>query len=250
MAQKPWQVAIAGVAVQVLAQIAPQLSAGICDASGPVAGLRIQHDVRGFDAGCGQHNHLGINFHFFSGSAVYKRDALRHAVLVNQDASHQRIGQESEVLGGFSFRDGKPRGREKRSNITAAAAVPAVVTGRMIVVVRRELSAAVGQVRDADFFGSLLDDVINTAKGHGRQVLAIGITGPILNRAGHAHVSLGLGKPWRNLRVIYRPVFTHPIQVCGLEIDVAEARRGAPPKIGFPAGCLAPFPVPVRARGV
>src|ERR1700682_6667718 len=83
LAQKPRQVAIAWTAVKGLAQIAPELSAGICDARRPVAGLRIQHDVRSFDAGSGQHDHLGINFDFFSGSAVYKRDALRHAVLVN-----------------------------------------------------------------------------------------------------------------------------------------------------------------------
>src|SRR2546430_5337106 len=85
--------------------------------------------------------------------------------------------------------DLKPCGGEKRSDIAATAAVPAIVTGRMIVVLHRELSAAVGQIRDTDFFGSLLNDVINTAKRHGRQILAIGISGPILNRAGHAHVS-------------------------------------------------------------
>ena len=117
-------------------------------------------------------------------------------------------------------------------------------------MVRRELSTAVGKVRDADFLGSLLDDVINTAEGHWRQILAIGITGPILNRTGDAHISFSFGKPWRNFRVIYRPVFTDSIQICGLKIDVAEARRGAPPKISFAAGCLAPLPVPVGARSV
>ncbi len=77
----------------MLAQIASQLSAGIRDAGGPMPGFRVQHDVRGFDTGRGQNHHLGIDFHFPPAGPVDVRDALRRAVLVNQDGAHQGIGK-------------------------------------------------------------------------------------------------------------------------------------------------------------
>src|SRR6266850_7430731 len=124
------------------------------------------------------------------------------------------------------------------------------MAARMTVVWNGQLSAAVRQIWYADFFGSLLHDVINAAKGYGRQILAIGIARPILNGAGHSHVALGFRKPRRNLCIIDGPVFAKPIEVRCLEIDVAEARRGATPKIGFSPCCLASLPVPVGPRGI
>ena len=141
-------------------------------------------------------------------------------------------------------------GEKKSSDVAAAAAIPAIVAARMTVVGNGQLRAAIGQIRDADFFGALLDDVIDTAQGHRRQIFAVGIARPVLDGAGHAHVPLGLREPWRNLRVVNRPVFAEPVEIGGLEIDVAEARRGASPEIGFAAGCLASLPVPVGTRRV
>ena len=114
----------------------------------------------------------------------------------------------------------------------------------------RQLRAAIGQIGDADFFGSLLHDVVDTATRYRRQIFAIGIARPILNRAGHAHVPFGLREPRRNLGIIDRPVFAKSIKIGGLEIDVAEACRGAAPEIGFAARCFASLPVPVGARRV
>ena len=44
------QAPIARGAVEVVAQIAAELPAGIRDSCGPMPGFRIQHDVRGLDA--------------------------------------------------------------------------------------------------------------------------------------------------------------------------------------------------------
>ena len=88
LAQQLWQVSIARAAVQVIAQIAAQLSAGICDSGGPVTGLRIQHDVRGLDAGSREHNHLGVDFHFFFRCAVDVGHAFRRAVFIDNHGAH------------------------------------------------------------------------------------------------------------------------------------------------------------------
>src|SRR5439155_24004914 len=95
--------------------------------------------------------------------AVDVRDPFRHAALVNNYTSHQSICEQRQVLGGFGFRNRKPGGRKKRPDIAAAAAVPAVMAAGMTIVCNRQLGAAIGQIRYTDFFGSLLDDVINTA---------------------------------------------------------------------------------------
>src|SRR2546423_1983669 len=89
LAQKPRQVAISRASVEVIAKVPPQLSARIGDSRGPVCGLGIQHDVRSFDAGCSQHDYLGVNFHFSFGRTVDIRHTLRHAALVNNYTSHQ-----------------------------------------------------------------------------------------------------------------------------------------------------------------
>ena len=141
-------------------------------------------------------------------------------------------------------------GEKKRSDVAAAAAIPAIVAGRMIVVFHGQLRATVGQVRNADFFSTLLDDVIDATPRHRRQIFAVGIAGPVLNRAGHTHVAFGLRKPRRNLRIVNRPVLAEPVEIGGLEIDVAEARGGPSPEIGLAAGRLAALPVPIRARSI
>src|SRR5262245_44165014 len=100
------------------------------------------------------------------------------------------------------------------------------MTCRMAVVPDGQLSASVGQKGNANFLRAFLDDVIDTAPGYLWQILAIRVAWPILNRAGHTHIPFGLRKPRRNLGIIDRPVFTKPVQICCLEIDVAEACRG------------------------
>ena len=163
LTQKLRQVPVARAAVQVIAQIAAELSAGICDSSGPVARLRVQHDVRRLDAGCGKHNHLGIDFHFLFRGPVDVRNPFCHAIFVNNYTSYQSVCEEREVLGGFGLRDRKPGGRKKRPDIAAAAAVSTVVAARMTVVCNCQLGTAVRKIWDADLFGSLLNDVINAA---------------------------------------------------------------------------------------
>src|SRR5438105_5015341 len=76
-------------------------------------------------------------------------------------------------------------------------------------------------------------------------MLAIGIAGPILDGASHAHVPLGLREPWGNLRIVNRPVFANSVEIRSLEVNIAEACRGASPKISLAAGAFAPLPVPI-----
>ena len=120
----------------------------------------------------------------------------------------------------------------------------------MPIVRDSQLSATVGQVRQANFFGPFPDYVVDTAPRNRRQILAIRIAWSILNRTGNAHVPLGLREPRRNLRVIHGPLFAEPIQVCGLEIDVAVTSGRTSPEIGFAASCFAALPIPIGARAV
>src|ERR1700732_4404696 len=120
----------------------------------------------------------------------------------------------------------------------------------MSVVRYRQLRATVGQVRQANFFGPFLDYVVNTAPRNRRQILAIRIAWSILNFTANAHVLLGLREPRRNLRVVHGPIFAEPIQVCGLEIDVAVTSGRTSPEIGFATSCFAALPIPIGARAV
>ena len=117
-------------------------------------------------------------------------------------------------------------------------------------MVDRQLGAAVRQIGNPNLFRALLDNVINATPRHWWQILAIGIAGPVLNGAGYSHVSFGLRKPTRNLRVVDRPVLAEPIEICGLEIDITETCRGAAPEVGLPAGRFAALPIPISTRGV
>ena len=111
-----------------------------------------------------------------------------------------------------------------------------------------QLGATVGQIRNADFLGSFLDDVVQTTPWHGREILAVRIAGTILNRTRHTHVAFGFGEPRRNFRVVDRPIFTKTIQIRGFEIDISEPCRRASPEIRLATGCFAALPIPVCAR--
>src|SRR5215469_1551946 len=120
----------------------------------------------------------------------------------------------------------------------------------MPIMMDGQLGAAVRQVRHADFFSAFLDDVINATKRDRGEILAIRIARAVLNRAGHTHVTLSLGKPRRHLRVVYGPVFAESIKIGCLEINVTKARRRASPEIGLAACCLASLPIPVGTGSV
>src|SRR5215467_2805277 len=120
------------------------------------------------------------------------------------------------------------------------------MAGGMIVVLDSQLCAAIGQVRDANLFARFLQNKVEAAERHGRKVLAVRVAGPVLHGAGNAHITLSLGEPRGNLSVIHPPVLTEPIEVGGLEIDVAKTRGRASPKIRFSASRLATLPVPIR----
>src|SRR5207245_11055279 len=179
-----------------------------------------------------------------------ERLTLGQGHCVAEHLAHESVHYVVLGLRSFGVWNREPGRREKRSYVAAPAAVPAVVAGRMPVVRGSQLSATVRQVRQANFFGTFLDYVVNAAPRNRRQILAIRIARSILNRAGNAHVPLGLRKPRRNLRVVHRPVFVEPIQVCSLEIDVAVTSGRTSPEIGFAASCLAALPIPIGARTV
>ena len=69
-----------------------------------------------------------------------------------------------------------------------------------------ELGQAVGQIRDAALVAAALQDVVETAQLHRRQVLAVRIAGPVLHRAGDADHPLDAAVVRRDLVVGDRPV--------------------------------------------
>src|SRR5262249_38405563 len=123
------------------------------------------------------------------------RHTLGHTVFVDKYAAYECVGEERQILCSLRIRNREPGRREKGSDITAPAAVTAVVTRRVTVMGHIKLRKGVGQVGYTDFFGTLLNDVINAPPGDWRQIHTVGITRPILDRTRHSHVTLSLGKP-------------------------------------------------------
>src|SRR5271154_6220640 len=81
-----------------------------------------------------------------------------------------------------------------------------------------------------------------------RQVRAVGIAGPVLHRAGYANHFLHARVERTDLVVSNRPVHVEAVERPGFEIDVAKARRTAPPEIRFAADSLAARPHPLHSR--
>src|ERR1700722_6563053 len=124
------------------------------------------------------------------------------------------------------------------------------MAARASVVRFRQLSAAIWQVRHPDLLRRLFHDVVEAAPRHGRDVFAIWIAGPILNRARHPHVALGFGKPRRNFGVIDRPILSEPIQTGRFEVDITKTGRGAAPEIGLTTSALTSLPIPIGTRSI
>src|SRR5262245_52074360 len=124
------------------------------------------------------------------------------------------------------------------------------MAGGVAVVGDSKLGTAVGEIRHADLFGPGLDDVVDAAERKGRKIFAVGIAGAILDGAGDAHVPFRFGEPRRDFGIVDGPVFAEAVEVGSLEVNVAEARRGTAPEVGFAASALAAFPIPVGAGRV
>ena len=120
----------------------------------------------------------------------------------------------------------------------------------MAVMCHRQLRAAVGQIRHTNLFSGLLHDVIKTAPGDGREIVAIWIARPILDRAGDTHIFLRLRKPRRNFGVVDGPVFAKSIQAGGLEVDIAITAGRTSPEVCLASCSFAALPIPVRSHGI
>src|SRR5690348_2159781 len=118
----------------------------------------------------------------------------------------------------------------------------------MTGMIDRELGDAVMQIRDADFFRALLQDVVEATKVKRRQIFAIRIAGPILDRARNSNHALDAGIVRSDVRISKRPIDVVSVQRSGAKIDIAKARRGPSPKVGFSADGPATWPGPLGSR--
>src|SRR6185369_7373082 len=103
-------VSIAGAAVEMVAEVAAELSAGVCDSCGPVARLGVEHDVRSLHARCGKNDNLGVDLDFSLRLAIDISDTLRHSVFVGEDGADECIGDQGEVLRLLGVGNGEPGG--------------------------------------------------------------------------------------------------------------------------------------------
>src|SRR5437879_4382356 len=107
----------------VLAEVVPQVPAGIADAVRIQRGLREQHQSRGLERGCRQHNYLGLGFVSLTGIRVDESYAASFAAdRIHRNSSRGGIGAKREVAR-IERRENQTGGRiECRMNIATAGA--------------------------------------------------------------------------------------------------------------------------------
>src|SRR5947208_6379708 len=114
----------------------------------------------------------------------------------------------------------------------------------------RQLSNPVREIGYADLLGSLLEDVVHTAEGKGREVFAVGVAGPVLDRARHPNPLLDATIKRSDFLISHRPVDINTVQAGRLEIDLGETRRRPAPEVALSTGHFDPHPLPIGAGSV
>src|SRR5215469_12406205 len=109
------------------------------------------------------------------------------------------------------------------------------MTCRMPCVIDGELRDAIMQIRDAYPFCALLQNVVEAAEIKGREILAVGIARPMLNRAGDANHALDARIVRSDLRISDRPNHIVAVKRSSPEIDVAKSSGRSAPEISFSA---------------
>src|SRR5262249_43220407 len=247
LTQQLGQVSACRLAVQVVAEIAAHLSAGIRDAVGPAKRLGIQQNAGRFDVRGSHHDDFSVDFDLLFRRAVNVGNALGPSVFVHQNIFGQRVGAKIKVLSLLRLRQKTPVRGEERTGIAAPRAGAAEMTGRVAFVILGQLSDSVMKVGHAQLLGARLEDAVKTAVVEGWQVVAVGVAGAILDGAGNADHALDTAVVGSDFGIANRPVDIFAIERGGLKIDVAEASRRSTPEAGFSAHRVAPWEEPLCA---
>src|ERR1700691_859079 len=125
------------------------------------------------------------------------------------------------------------------------------MTRRVTGMRHSKLRDAVGQIRNADLARAALENAIDAAEVHRRQILAVRIAGAVLNRARDTNHALHAAVVRRDFRVRNGPIDIISVAAGRAEIDIAETRRRPAPEVGFAANGEAapPSPFGSRSRG-
>src|SRR4029077_1275562 len=115
LAKKLGKVAVSGGSVEMVAEVLAELTARVGDTRRPVPRLRIQHDVRRFEAGSRQHYRLGVDLDLLLGVAIDISYSLGLTVLVTQHVLDDGVGPQFQPARLLRVRNGEPSGREKGS---------------------------------------------------------------------------------------------------------------------------------------
>ncbi len=86
--------AVARATVEMINQIFAEHTAGVGNAGRPVAGFRVEHDVRGFNAGRGKHHNFGERFEFPLAVAIDVGNTFGVAVFVDQNRADHGVEQQ------------------------------------------------------------------------------------------------------------------------------------------------------------
>src|SRR5436853_2457035 len=95
---------------------------------------------------------------------------------------------------------------------------------RMAFMSDVQLGVTIRQIRHADFFAAILQNVIDATKVERRQIFAVRVAWAILHRATDADHLLHTAVIWRNLFIGQRPVSAESIQARSAKVYVAETR--------------------------
>src|SRR6266849_3327361 len=121
----------------MIAEVPPQLSAGIRNTVRPMPRFRIEQNTRRLYAGSSHHHGPAIHFDLLLCLSVNVRHALGHAVLIYENVLSERIRPQFKVLGRLRLRQKTPRCREERSGIASRRAGAAKVASWMSLMLLR-----------------------------------------------------------------------------------------------------------------
>ena len=145
--------------------------------------LRVEPNARGFHVRSRDDDGTAKNFHLLPGLAIDVCDPVGNSVFIHKNIFRQSVGAEFEIPGSFGERQETPRRGEKGAGVTSGRTRTAKVTCGMAGVIHGELRDAVMKIRDTNLFRALLQDVVETTEIERRQILAVGVARPVLDRA-------------------------------------------------------------------
>ena len=230
-----------------IGEVAADDAAGIRQAIGKAARLRIEQQPGRLARAGREHDDARTDGVVAAIGSVDVGHAAREPAVVGEHLARHGVWNDAQLAGGQCGRQQHRRRRKVGMRRAPASALSAVVARRPAVERLRENRQAIGDARDLQPVGGLLDQQFVAPRLRRRLKHTVGFVWNAFHRPEDPDQAIELVVIRLDVVVGHRPVIAETVEAAPLEIVGSHPQRDAAPVVRAPAEHPATKPIELRA---